>query len=48
VKKDWMFPTLILGTRKENNVEHRTTNEGARERTQGAKGVCNPTGGTTI
>jgi hypothetical protein len=23
-------------------------NEGARERTQGAKGVCKPIGGTTI
>jgi hypothetical protein len=25
-----------------------TPNEGARESTQGAKGVCNPIGGTTI
>jgi hypothetical protein len=27
---------------------HRVTNEGARESTQGAKGVCSPIGGTTI
>jgi hypothetical protein len=29
-------------------IEHRATNEGARESTQGAKGFCNPIGGTTI
>jgi hypothetical protein len=29
-------------------MEHRAPNEGARERTQGDKGVCNPIGGTTI
>jgi hypothetical protein len=29
-------------------MEHRAPNEGAREITQGAKGVCNPIGGTTI
>jgi hypothetical protein len=29
-------------------MEHRAPNEGARESTQGAKGVCNPIGGTTI
>ena len=29
-------------------TEHRIPNEGARERTQGAKGVCSPLGGTTI
>jgi hypothetical protein len=29
-------------------MEHRATNEGAKESTQGAKGVCNPIGGTTI
>ena len=29
-------------------MEHRGPNEGARESTQGAKGVCNPIGGTTI
>jgi hypothetical protein len=28
--------------------EHRAPNEGARESNQGAKGVCNPIGGTTI
>ena len=27
-------------------IEHRATNEGARESTQGAKGVCNSIGGT--
>jgi hypothetical protein len=30
------------------SMEHRAFNEGARESTQGAKGVCNPIGGTTI
>ena len=29
-------------------TEHRVPNEGARERTKGAEGVCNPIGGTTI
>ena len=28
-------------------MEHRAPNGGARESTQGAKGVCNPIGGTT-
>jgi hypothetical protein len=27
---------------------HRVSNEGARESTQGAEGVCSPIGGTTI
>jgi hypothetical protein len=29
-------------------MEHRAPNGGARENTQGAKGVCNHIGGTTI
>jgi hypothetical protein len=29
-------------------MEYRALNEGARENTKGAKGVCNPIGGTTI
>jgi hypothetical protein len=29
-------------------MEHRAPNGGARESTQGAEGVCNPIGGTTI
>jgi hypothetical protein len=29
-------------------MQHRASNGGARESTQGAKGVCNPIGGTTI
>jgi hypothetical protein len=29
-------------------MEHGTLDEGARENTQGAKGVCNPIGGTAI
>jgi hypothetical protein len=29
-------------------MDHRVPNGGARESTQGAKGVCNPIGGTTI
>jgi len=31
-----------------NRIEHRAPNGGARESTQGAEGVCNPIGGTTI
>ena len=27
-------------------VEHRAPNEGVRESSQGAKGICNPIGGT--
>ena len=29
-------------------MEHRVSNEGARESAQGAEGVCSPIGGTTI
>jgi hypothetical protein len=29
-------------------MEHRASNGGARESTQGAEGVCNPVGGTTM
>ena len=29
-------------------MEHRAPNGGARESIQGAEGVCNPIGGTTI
>jgi hypothetical protein len=29
-------------------IEHRVPNEGAREKIQGAEGVCNPIGETTI
>jgi hypothetical protein len=29
-------------------MDHRAPNAGARENTQGAKGICNPIGGTTI
>ena len=29
-------------------MDHRAPNGGARENTQGAKGICNPIGGTTI
>jgi hypothetical protein len=29
-------------------MDHRAPNGGARESTQGTKGVCNPIGGTTI
>jgi hypothetical protein len=39
--QNWML-TAIHWT------EHRVFNEGARERTQEAKGVCSPIGGTTI
>jgi hypothetical protein len=29
-------------------MDHRAPNGGARESTHGAKGICNPIGGTTI
>jgi hypothetical protein len=29
-------------------MEHRAPSGGARESTQGAEGICNPIGGTTI
>jgi hypothetical protein len=29
-------------------MEHRAPKGGARESSQGAKGICNPIGGTTI
>jgi hypothetical protein len=29
-------------------MDHRAPNGGARESTQGAKGICNPIGGTTM
>jgi hypothetical protein len=29
-------------------MDHRAPNGGARERTQGAKGICNPIGRTTL
>jgi hypothetical protein len=29
-------------------MDHRAPNGGARESIQGAKGICNPIGGTTI
>jgi hypothetical protein len=31
-----------------HRMDHRAPNGGARESTQGAKGVCNPIGGTTL
>jgi len=29
-------------------MDHRAPNGGARESTQGGKGICNPIGGTTL
>jgi hypothetical protein len=37
----WMLTVIY-------RMEHRALNGGARESTQGAEGVCNPIGGTTI
>ena len=37
----WMLTVIY-------RMEHRAPNGGARESTQGAEGVCNPIGGTTI
>jgi hypothetical protein len=39
--QNWMLTVIY-------RMEHRAPNGGARESTQGAKGVCNPIGGTTI
>jgi hypothetical protein len=33
---------------KFSRMDHRAPNGGARESNQGAKGICNPIGGTTI
>jgi hypothetical protein len=42
----------MLNTKPEEHeyhwTEHRVPNEGARESTQGAEGVCSPIEGTTI
>jgi hypothetical protein len=37
----WMLTVIY-------RMEHRAPNGEARESTQGAEGVCNPVGGTTI
>jgi hypothetical protein len=37
----WMLTVIY-------RMEHRAPNEEARESTQGAKGVCNPIGGTKL
>ena len=37
----WMFTVIYW-------MDHRASNGGARESIQGAEGVCNPIGGTTI
>ena len=37
----WMLTVIY-------RMEHRAPNGGARESTQGAKGICNPIGGTTL
>jgi hypothetical protein len=37
----WMLTVIYC-------MAHRAPNDGARESTQGGKGVCNPIGGTTI
>jgi hypothetical protein len=37
----WMLTVIY-------KMEHRVSNGEARERTQGAEGVCNPIGGTAI
>jgi hypothetical protein len=48
-KKDQSIHTLVFLLLELHVVcEHRVPNGGARERTQGAEGVCSPIGGTTI
>jgi hypothetical protein len=52
--KDWQEPTGIKFSvnnwdhKQLHKMEHRAPNGEARESTQGAEGVCNPIGGTTI
>jgi hypothetical protein len=41
LRQKWMLIVIY-------KMEHRAPNGGARESTQGAEGVCNPIGGTTI
>jgi hypothetical protein len=41
ISRKWMLTVIY-------KMEHRAPNGGARESTQGAEGVCNPIGGTTI
>jgi hypothetical protein len=41
LSQKWMLTVIYW-------MEHRAPNGGARESTQGAEGVCNPIGGTTI
>jgi hypothetical protein len=50
-----MFSCSIIYTSKARSIKYLTIernewipNGGARERTQGAKGICNPIGGTTL
>jgi hypothetical protein len=40
-KQKWMLTVSYW-------MDHRAPNGGARESTQGAEGICNPIGGTTI
>ena len=40
-KQKWMLTVSYW-------MDHRAPNGGARESAQGAKGVCNPIGGTTL
>ena len=42
----WLIQKWMLSVI--HRMEHRVPNEGARESTQGAEGVCSPIGGTTI
>jgi hypothetical protein len=42
---DWKWVRI---TDQKEQLEHRAPNGGARESTQGARGDCNPIGGTTI
>jgi hypothetical protein len=41
----WIAYRTVLET---SVFEHRVPNEGAREKIEGAEGVCSPIGGTTI
>jgi hypothetical protein len=46
LKKHWQIQKWMLTVIYK--MEHRAPNGEARESTQGAEGVCNPIGGTTI
>jgi hypothetical protein len=48
VRVCWCLTNTEVDAHSQLLVDHRAPNGGARKSTLGAKGVCNPIGGTTI